>query len=160
MSLKNPPTSTPTIPTLSRENHAALFSVINKARLLNGWMTRTAQELDATIRTWSEMFARYAIPIAAYGELYARAFDVRQERMRQGGDVPQMDATLLVSQWTGSFGLQALLKQREVEAGRTLGANAESVCRHCDGTGYRTEFEGGYSVARRCDHSEGTGDEV
>lgn len=145
---KNLPTSTQTIQSLSRDEHAALFAVINKARLLNGWLTRTAQELDATIRTWAEIFADYQIPINAYPELYKRAFDVRQTKMQLGLTVPQMDATLLVSQWTGAFGLKAAWRQKEIEAGRTLGANAESVCQHCFGTGFRS-VEGG---VRRCDH--------
>lgn len=117
--------------------------------MLNGWQTRTAQELDQTIRTWGEMFAHYQIPVTAYPELYQRAFDVRQLRLRDGKDAPQMDATLLVSQWTGDWGLKAQLRQREVEAGRTLGANAESVCERCFGSGFEIVEGRG---ARRCDH--------
>ena len=104
--------------------------------MLNGWSTRTAQELDATIRTWAEIFAKYQIPSSAYGELYQRAFDVRQSRMRTHQDAPQMDATLLVSQWTGEWGLKAALRQREIDAGRTLTSNAESTCPKCHGTGF------------------------
>ena len=123
--------------------------------MLKGWQTRTAQELDQTIRTWAEMMNHYDIPTSAYAELYQRAFDVRQGRMQEGRDVPQMDATLLVSQWTGGFGLKAQLKQREVEAGRTLSTNAESVCDQCFGTGFKTTREGNYSRAEKCDHGNG-----
>lgn len=73
--------------------------------------------------------------------------------MREGGkDVPQMDATLLVSQWTGNYGLKATLKQREIEAARTLPANAESVCQDCFGTGFKRVQEGGYFGTKPCDH--------
>lgn len=152
---ESPQISTPTITTsLSREQHAALFAVINKSRLLNGWTTRTAKELDPTIRTWAETFARYNIPISAYNELYQRAFDVRQSKLQTGAVPPMFDATLLVSQWTGNFGLQSELRQREVETGRTLTANAETVCQHCNGSGFKTVIEGNYRNAVKCDHSD------
>jgi len=85
----------------------------------------------------------------AYPELYQRGFDVRQSKLQKGEQPPQMDATLLVSQWTGSFGLKAELRQREIDAGRTLGANAESICQHCHGGGFRF-VEGGVV---KCDHA-------
>lgn len=145
--------STPTTTSiLSREQHAALFAVINKSRMLNGWQTRTAQELDQTIRTWGEMMNSYSIPISAYPDLYRRAFDVRQEKLRVANNVPQMDATLLVSQWTGPYGLKNELKQREIDAGRTLPGNAESQCPKCYGTGYKTIQQGSYSGTVKCDH--------
>ena len=120
--------------------------------MLNGWSTRTAQDLDPTIRTWAEAFGFYNIPTSAYNELYQRAFETRQRRLSEGKDVPQMDATLLVAHWTGQNGLQADLRQREVAAGRTLGANAESVCRHCHGSGFRSVERNGYKGVDRCDH--------
>lgn len=155
---QSPKTSTPTTTSnLSRENHAALFAIINKARMLNGWQTRTAQELDQTIRTWGEMLNSYQIPLAAYPELYRRAFDVRQERMRQGGEVPQMDATLLVSQWTGPNGLQSDLRQREIDQGRTLPSTAQSQCERCLGNeaGFERLFDDQGNAAglrKNCDH--------
>lgn len=138
--------------TIPREDHLALFALINKARMLNGWTTRTAQDLDPTIRTWFEIFAVYKIPVACYGELYQRAFDVRQKRMQQGKDVPQMDATLLVSQWTGDWGLRNALRQREIDAGRTLMPNAETVCDLCDGSGWARTDTGGRTGVVKCTH--------
>jgi hypothetical protein len=126
--------------------------------MLNGWQTRTAQELDQTIRTWGEMFNHYQIPLTAYPQLYQRGFDVRQQKLQTGGDVPQMDATLLVSQWTGEYGLRAELRQREIDAGRTLGANAASVCKHCNGSGFKRvtgfDYQGGYTCVVKCDHRD------
>lgn len=123
--------------------------------MLNGWSTRTAEDLDPTIRTWAEIFGKYEIPSSAYAELYQRAFDQRQLRMRDGKEVPQMDATLLVSQWTGNWGLQADLRQREVARGRTLTTNAESVCELCLGSGWEQTVRDGYAGVRRCTHGMG-----
>lgn len=153
-SSQSPQTSTQIIP--SREQHAALFTVINKSRLLNGWTTRTAQELDPTIRIWNEMFLKYQIPVAAYQELYERAFDTRQKTLQMNPKhVPQMDATLLVSHWTGEHGLRAELKRREIERGRTLANNAESQCQKCFGSGCRTVVKDNYTFAVKCDHGNG-----
>jgi hypothetical protein len=125
-SLKNPKNSTATIPT---DVHYALFGIINKSRMLNGWKTKTSGELDATIKAWAEVFERYSIPISAYQELYLMAFDTRQIKMRQGGDIPAMDATLIVSHWEGEYGLRSQIKQREyqefVKKGRYLGGSVE-----------------------------------
>lgn len=95
---------------------------------------RTSKELDPTIRTWYEAFSFFDIPISAYNELYQRAFDLRQMRMRQSQNVPNMDATLLVSQWTGDHGLKAELRERQIKEGRTLTGNAKSQCPECFGT--------------------------
>lgn len=139
-------------PNIPREVHVGLFQVINKSRMLNGWKSKTAAELDATIRSWAEIFVEYKIPVSAYDSLYKRGFDVRQKALRNGKDVPQMDATLLVSQWTGEHGLAAELRQKEVDAKRYLPAAAESACERCFGTGWECTDRG----ARRCDHANST----
>lgn len=120
--------------------------------MLNGWQTKTAQELDATIQTWGEIFNRYEIPLDAYQELYRLAFDTRQTKMQLGGDVPMMDATLFVSQWTGANGLKAERRQRQIDTGRTLAENAQSVCKFCGGSGWRQVGEGRNAPVERCDH--------
>lgn len=141
---------------IPREVHAALFSVINKARLLNGWMMRTAQELDPTIRVWFEALSEYQIPASAYDGLYKRALDVRQMKMQIGAkDVPYIDAALLISQWTGPNGFKAELRQREVDAGRTLTTTARSNCLRCYGTDMEAVFdEDGNKIGTRpgCKH--------
>lgn len=97
---------------VSVEQNVALWKLINRSRMLNGWTTKTAEELDDTIETWGEMFNHYQIPTTAYPELYLRGFDVRQRKMNLGQEPPQMDATLLVSQWTGENGLQKELREK------------------------------------------------
>lgn len=151
---QSPQTSTPTtLSNVPREQHAALFALINKARMLNGWSTRTAQELDPTIRTWSEIFEKYNIPISAYQELYQRSFELRQRRLGEGKDVPQMDATLLVSQWDSEWGLRKELYNRKVNEGRTLTVNAQTACQYCDGTGWKqVDPTDRLSPVMRCTH--------
>lgn len=130
--------------TISRERHAALFAVINKIRMLNGWQTRTAQELDATIRTWDEVMGD--VPIENYPELYKRCFTVRQRYLSQGKEPPAFDATLMMSQWLGEYGLKAELRQRQIDERRSLPATAESDCERCYGSGIEVTSRG----ARGC----------
>lgn len=140
---------------ISPTEHAALFTIINKSRLLNGWTTRTAKDLDPTIRVWHSAFARYGIPLSAYEELYQRAFDVRQTKMQQGdlNKVPPLDATLLVSQWDGPHGLKAELKQRDIDSGKFLPDNAESICQDCFGSGfYQMNRADGTTGVIKCEH--------
>jgi hypothetical protein len=89
-------------------------------------MTRPMDELDDTIEAWAEMFDHYQIPVEAYQELYQRAFDARQRKMNQGKECPTMDATLLVSQWTGDNGLKKELReQKKIGADRQLQQGGE-----------------------------------
>lgn len=158
-----PETSTPTIPAqaaisssdIPPEQHAALFAVINKSRMLNGWGMSTPGELDQQIRTWAEQFNRHDIPIRAYAELYNRAFDVRIEKMTKSGDGPAMDATLLISQWIGEHGLKAEMHRREIESGRILTDVAASQCQRCEGMNMERVFDDkGFSLGLKkgCDH--------
>jgi hypothetical protein len=148
-SSRNQQTSIATIPA---EQHAALFALINKARMLNGWMSKTAKELDPMIRQWADEFNRLGIPISAYPELFSRAFDTRISAMNRGDSCPTMDAPLLASCWVGENGLKKELKRRAVEARNALPANAESVCQMCFGSGFKTVQDGRYSVSKKCDH--------
>jgi hypothetical protein len=121
---------------VSPEQNVALWKLINKARMLNGWSTKTAAELDDTIETWGEAFSFYSIPVDAYPELYRRACDTRQKKMQMGVEVPMMDATLLISHWTGENGL---MKERrstpKVAADHRLNEPRIKVCPRCYDTG-------------------------
>lgn len=116
--------------------------------MLNGWQTRTAQELDATIHTWDEVISGYKIPLDAYPELYKRAFDTRQIALRNGKEPPSFDVTLLISQWTGEYGLASEWRKRDIASGRFLETNAASDCDICFGSGFETTPKG----ARKCGH--------
>lgn len=137
------------------EQHAALFALVNKSRKLNGWGASTAKELDPQIRVWAEQFNRYAIPLAAYGELFNRAFDVRIDKMNKIGEGPTMDAALLVSQWIGEHGLQAELRRHEIEHARTLTDVAASQCQRCDGLNMEAVYDDNgnrLGLKKGCDH--------
>lgn len=123
-----------------------MFAVINKSRMLNGWTTKTAQELDATIRTWAEVFDRYRIPYRHYDELYKRAFKWRVDQMHRDGKAEPMDAVMLAACWPG---LSDELKSRMVAEGRYLEANAASDCERCFGSGMEVIPGKG---ARLCTH--------
>lgn len=121
--------------------------------MLNGWTTKTAQELDATIRTWGEVLNRYAVPIEHYITLYWRAFDTRQGRLNLGGDVPTIDAALLVSHWTGANGLQRELaanaEQERIKSGRYLDAGSPDDLPPAEGFDYfKTLLEKKNNVTR------------
>lgn len=146
---QSPQTSTPRIPI---EQHAALFAVINQSRLANGWLTRTAQELDPMIREWARIFDRYNIPPNHYQELYTRAFEVRANALHNGSHPASMDATLIASQWIGQNGLQQELRRRQVEDARALPSNAESACDKCLGTGFERYKDGAYFATKKCSH--------
>jgi hypothetical protein len=83
-----------------------LFSIINQSRLICGWKAETAQSLNEQITVWARTLNRYQIPFDAYEELLARAIDLRQMRLNQGHEMPGFSAELLISCWTGEFGLQ------------------------------------------------------
>ena len=130
--------------TISPERHAALWGIINKVRMLNGWTIRTAQELDKTIRAWNEVLEN--VPIEAYPELYKRSFQVRALALNVGRQPPDFDATLLYSQWIGEHGLRAELKRKEIESKKYLPSTAISDCDKCHGTGIECTPRG----ARKC----------
>lgn len=147
MSSQSQRTSTTDIP---REQHAALFAVINKVRMLNGWQTRTAQELDATIRTWAEVFNKHRIPVEHYNEIYLHAFDTRQRKIQHGIQPGEFDATLMVASWGAVAGD---IEQRRIEERRYLPATAASDCPRCFGSGMEiVKGEGRYQSARPCNH--------
>lgn len=125
--------------------------------MCNGWTSRTAQELDPTIRVWHEMFAAHRIPPTAYDRLYRRAFDARAGALQAGKEPPPLSAELIVAQWTGPNGVRAELEQELVSAGRTLSENAASQCPYCKGSGFREvrDQQGRViGVKRGCDHRD------
>ena len=116
---------------------------------------REFDELKPQIATWYADFARHGIPVSAYTELFDRAFDLRVTQMSRGETPMPMDSPLLVSQWIGPNGLAKELRKRDKERGRTLSANAASVCKWCMGSGWRPgDVDDPSKGVTRCDHSE------
>ena len=95
---------------------------------------------------------REGVPATAYHELYERVLQVRANAIQSGRSIPSFGVELLVSQWTGEHGLQAAMRQREIDAGRTLMPNAETVCASCDGSGWARTEQGGRTGVVKCTH--------
>lgn len=100
--------------------------------MLNGWQTRTAQELDATIRTWAEVFNKHRIPVEHYNEIYLHAFDTRSRKLADGKDPGEFDATLMVASW---WPVSETIRQRMIAEKRYLPNTAASDCPRCFGAG-------------------------
>ncbi len=115
--------------------------------MLNGWSTKTAKELDNTIQAWAEVFNKYNIPLKHYNTLYLKSVDVRQNQMQMGQQVASFTAELMVSCW---HGLRDDLRQKEIEEGRTLTENAESVCKACFGSKMMQIENDGVKGVKRC----------
>ena len=127
--------------------------VFDRWRLNCGWNPWDNATQMAAIRSFVATLDREDIPASAYMELYERAINARVTALQAGRQLPQFGAELLLAQWSGEYGLQRELRQREIDAGRTLGANAASVCRHCDGSGFKSvDYIGG--GVTKCDHGE------
>lgn len=135
-------------PTISPEKHTAIFLLINKSRMLNGWQPSTAAQLDLTIRTWAEVFDRHEIPIAAYPKLLSLAITGRAEIRMRGDDPGQMGAEYILSLWLGPNGLKAQMRNEQIAQRNTLPNNAAGACPRCHGSGWES-LDGG---ARRCNH--------
>jgi hypothetical protein len=117
--------------------------------MLNGWTTKTAQELDATIRTWAEVFNKHRIPVEAYNDVYLHAFDTRTRKLADGKDV-ELDATLMVASWGA---VSQAIEQKRIEEHRYLPDTAAAGCERCFGTGMEVvQGEGKYRSARPCNH--------
>jgi hypothetical protein len=138
MSSKRPENSTPTGPeTISRDQHAALFALINKSRLAQGWNALDIRSADPVIRVWADELNRYRIPIECYPELYNRAFDVRMNALSHGKDAPMIDAVLLASRWSGEHGLAAEIARKKRDQQKSLQSSLlpqDPVCPRCRDT--------------------------
>lgn len=132
-----------------------LTALINRARALNGWKMQDANTLEKRMLVWRDALKQYRIPLSAYKELFDLAFNERQRKMADGKDVP-IEAALLISCWTRPHGLRETIKQREIDAGRTLEATAASQCGRCFGTGLENKFDVDGAIIgivdNNCDH--------
>ena len=126
--------------------------VFDRWRLNCGWNPWDNKTQMAAIASFVYSLDREQVPASAYSELYERVLKMRAKALQDGKQIPNFGVDLMLAAWTGEWGLKAELKQREIDAGRTLPANAETVCQYCFGSGFRTRQEGVYSVSVKCDH--------
>lgn len=110
------------------------------------------------VQTWFEILQTEGVPPAAYDELYRRACNQQAFVLRQGREMPEMSAQLMLSQWIGETGLRKELEQRKIREGRTLSQNAASSCKYCFGTGRRYKFDAEtgktLGITGKCDHND------
>lgn len=133
----------------------SILAVLNKRWLSKGWRVMDPADSEPMALSFLEVLNRHKIPHEHYFELYQRSIDLRVKQMNQGIEIEEFSADMMVACWEGKWGLQSELRQREIDARRTLGANAASVCRHCYGTTFRKiDPTDRNSPVRKCDHSD------
>jgi len=124
--------------------------VIDRWRLNKGWTPLDNDSQMMAISSWVNVLDSENIPASAYGELFVRALKLRAALMAQGKQPPEMGVDLMLACWES---LRVELEQKRIDAGRTLTANAASVCGLCLGTGFKREKDAdGYFTARKCNH--------
>lgn len=149
---QTPTSSTATVITPDAEK--ILGTIIFRTRLAKGWNGYEPRTQAMAVQTWHEILQTEKVPHQVYDELYRRACNFQAFILQTGKEPPEMSAQLMLSQWIGESGLRKELAEREIKSGKFLGENAESVCRYCHGSGWRTIKEGNYSFAKKCDHRD------
>jgi hypothetical protein len=139
------------------EQQQSMGDVFDRWRLNQGWNPWDDTTQDLAIASWCHTLDREEIPYTAYSELYERVLKRRSSAITAGKDVPKFGVELMIAEWDGEYGLRNELRQREVDAGRTLSGNAESQCPRCFGTGLENRFDIdgkiiGVITGRACDH--------
>lgn len=134
---------------IPRDKMMAMGDVFDRWRLNQGWNPWDNDTQMAAIKSWVHTLDIENIPASAYGPLYERALLRRATAINQGRTIPTFGVELMLAEWMGENGYQRELRQKEIDAGRTLGANAESVCQHCHGSGFKF-VDGGVT---KCDHA-------
>lgn len=115
-----------------------MLAVLNKRWLTMGWRVMDPKDSEIMALAWIEILDREGVPHGQYMELYRRAIGIRTRRFEQGLKCDDFSADLIVACWPV---LRAELKQREIDAGRTLTATAASQCLRCYGTGLETIYD-------------------
>jgi len=130
--------------------------VFDRWRLNCGWNPWDDVTQEAAIASFVYSLDRENVPESAYGELYERVLQMRAKAIQDGKQIPQFGVDLMIACWNGEWGLRAELRQKEIDRGRTLPNNAESVCEKCGGSGFEItegfDCQGGYRFAKKCNH--------
>jgi hypothetical protein len=133
-----------------------MLDVLKKRWQTRGWRPMEPADSEPMALDWIETMDREHIPFQHYRELYFRSLQLRANRMEQGLECDDFSVEMMIACWPS---LRQELKQKEIDAGRTLSANAESVCKWCLGTGWRNgDMNDPSKGVKRCDHSEPQGD--
>jgi len=138
------------------EKRRAMGDVFDRWRLNCGWNPWDDITQSAAIASFVYTLDREKVPETAYNELYERVLQLRATALQAGKQIPQFGVDLMLSCWDGEHGLRNELRQREIDAGRTLANNAESVCEWCGGSGWATVIKDGLAGVKRCNHGNET----
>lgn len=131
----------------------AICAVINKIRIAKGWSVLNASDAEIHAMVWLEVLNAAKVPHNAYDALYQRAMQAKARKLSMGDKDFELTPEFLVSMWLGEHGLGEELKRQEKRT--ALSQNAESICGHCYGSGFRVmEMNDGYTGAMKCDHMD------
>jgi len=140
---------------ISARERAAVYALITKSRLANGWNPMPAEEAEPMVLTWAEILNDHSVPIEYYNELFRLAERRRVAAAAAGQPVPTLDAVLLAAVWESEL--------RDRVRTKRLEATTASTARNCDmcfgsGVRYREDYPGqkgaGYVA---CNHIDRTG---
>lgn len=132
-----------------------LGEVIDRWRLNLGWRPLDPDSLYLAAQSWLAVLDAESVPAEVYNELFNRALRLRASAISAGRNVPDFGVELLIACWTGEHGLQRELAEKRIQEGRTLTANAESVCMLCFGSGFKEIEKHSTRGVIRCDHIGG-----
>ena len=146
-------TKNSSISTINGEQMRAVCAIINKIRIAKGWSVLNASDAEISAVVWLEVLNAARVPHTAYDALYQRAMQAKARRMSMGEKDIDLTPDFLVSQWIGENGLAREMAETQKE--RLLPENAESVCKHCFGSGWkRVDMGDRYSGVIKCDHKD------
>lgn len=111
--------------------------VFDRWRINQGWNPWDNKTQMAAIASFVHTLDAEAVPANAYSQLYERVLKSRVTAIQAGKQLPNFGVELMLAEWLGPYGLKTEWKQREIDGGRTLPSNAESVCQDCFGTGIK-----------------------
>lgn len=116
-----------------------------------GWRAMDPEDSEPMAVVWIEALNRAGIPRQSYLELYYRCIELRARRLTEGLECDGFSVDMMISCWPS---LQKEIREREINAGRTLTSNAASGCPHCLGSGMRyvDPANPGQGIEGRCDH--------
>jgi hypothetical protein len=117
---------------LSREKLTAMLDVLKARWQTRGWHAMSREDSEPMAIEFIRELDRHEIPWQHYRELYQRSLDLRARRIAQGLAADDFSADMMVACWPS---LRQDLHEREVAAGRTLTAQAQTQCLDCFGTG-------------------------
>ena len=136
--------------TVNADKMRAVCAVINKIRIAKGWSVLNASDAEIHAIVWLEVLNHAGVPFTAYDALYQRAMQTKARKMAMGEKEIDLTPEFLVSLWIGENGLGKELA--EAQGVKALPENAETVCKHCDGTGWRRVKDENYRGVAKCDH--------